>query len=150
MDWPLRRKWASEILTVAASWGILGIVIALSANWTTRELFLRWLVPSLPGLLLAANLVIKNRQVAREKKQIALNVDEKLGVLPAVKRGQRLSATRQTKLMLECREYQNRIFHLRNHAERVPGFLYRKQKAEDEDLARNAAARLRARLLGDT
>jgi SMODS-associating 4TM effector domain len=147
-DWPLRRKWASLLLKVAAGWSILGLVIALSAGWTTRELLLRWMIPSLPGLILATNLVIKSRQIARDKQQLALNVDERLGVLSAVNPDQIMPITRHTKLMSDCRAYQDRIFRLRNQAERVPGFLYRRHKAEDEELARTAASRLRARLLG--
>lgn len=147
-DWPLRRKWASLLLKTATGWGILGLMIALLADWTTRELLLRWMIPSLPGLILAANLVAKNRQVARDKQQLALHIDERLGVLPAVNPGQTLPTRQHSKLMSDCRIYQDRIFHLRNHAERVPGFLYRRQRTEDEDLARTVGSRLRARLLG--
>lgn len=146
-DWPLRRRWASMLLKAASTWVILGLAVALITDWTTRELLLRWLIPSLPGLILAWNLVVKNRQIAREKQQMALEVDEKISVLAAVKPGQRLPTNRCTKLMRDCRIYQDRIFRLRNHAERVPGRLYKKYRSEDEDLARAAAARLRSRLL---
>ncbi|MFS8098409.1 hypothetical protein LFM09_14845 [Lentzea alba] len=147
-DWPLRRQWASLVLKAASIWIASGLAIALIADWSTRELLLRWLIPSLPSLTLATNLVVKNRQIAREKQQLALQVDEKLSVLPAITTAGALSEAIHAELMTQCRVLQDRIFRHRNHPERVPGFLYRRSKTKNENLAQTAASRLKARLLG--
>ncbi|MFD9741068.1 S-4TM family putative pore-forming effector [Umezawaea sp. NPDC059074] len=147
-DWPLRRQWASLLLKVAVTWLVAGLTIALVMDWTTRELLLRWLIPSLPGLALATNLVVKNRQVAREKQQLALQVDERLSVLPAITVVGAVSEEIHAELLAYCRVLQDRIYRQRNHAERVPGFLYRRSKTKNENLAQTAASRLKERLLG--
>lgn len=146
-DWPLRRKWASLLSGTAIAWLLAGIALALVADWTTRDLFLRWIGPSLPGLLLAATQAIGNRKVAREKQQLALNIDEDLGVLPAVPVGDTIDPAEAQTLMARCRRHQDQIFRMRSHAERVPPWLYQRTKDSDEQIARNVAGRLRARLL---
>ena len=79
---------------------------------------------------------------------MALELEERLSVLPAVLPGEELPASTAADLMRECREYQSRLFRLRDHAERVPKHIYRRHKNRDEEAARTAADRLRARLLG--
>jgi hypothetical protein len=145
-DWPLRRKWAGILSGSAIVWLLAGIAIALIADWTTRDLFLRWIGPSLPGLLLAATQAVGNRKVAREKQQLALEIDEDLGVLPTIAAGDAIDPTDAQMLMTKCRHRQDQIFQLRNHAERVPNWLYRRTKHRDEEIARNVAERIRARL----
>jgi len=147
-DWPLRRKWASMLSQAASGWFMLGLLIALAADWSTRELFLRWLIPSLPIFLFAATVIVKNMKVARDKQQMALEIEEKLSILPTVQEGEVLTPQVHDELMQDCRLYQNQLFRLRDHTERVPGRIYRRYKKEDEHLAQVAAARLRARLLG--
>jgi len=146
-DWRLRRKWANRLQTVALTWVTVGIAIALIADWSTRDLFLRWLVPSVSGLLLFGTLVVANRRIAREKQQLALIIDEKLSILPVANENHPLEPGEESELMAQCREYQSRIFRLRNRTERVPVKMYMNQKENDEALARAAASRLRERLL---
>lgn len=147
-DWALRRKWASILSLVASGWFMLGLLIALAADWSTRELFLRWLIPSLPIFLFAATVIVKNMKVARGKQQMALEIEEKLSTLPAVSEGKVLAPDIYDELMRGCRLYQDQLFRLRDHTERAPGRIYRRYKKEDGHLAQVAATRLRARLLG--
>jgi hypothetical protein len=46
---------------------VLGLLIALVADWHTRELFLRWIITSPAGFLFAATVIVKNMEIARNK-----------------------------------------------------------------------------------
>lgn len=146
-DWPLRRRWATYLLTAAVSWLVLGIVVAFVLDWPTRELVLRMWAPSAPAWVLAFALAYRHRTVASAKQYLAVTVDETLAVLPAVTADQPANPTDLADLHRRCTDLQASIFALRDHAERVPDRLYRKTKDDDEDHARAAAARIRARLL---
>jgi SMODS-associating 4TM effector domain len=52
-DSELRLAWAGWVAAAATLWVLVGVAVALIGDWTTRELFVRWLAPSLPGLLFA-------------------------------------------------------------------------------------------------
>ncbi len=147
-DWRLRRIWATWIQWAAAAWTVAGIAVAVAAGWSTWHLLLRWIAPSLPLLLLIADLANAHRSIARDKQQMALEVDLTIGMLPPVTPSDRLPAEVETDLMRDCRAYQDRLFRLRDNPARVPQRLYRKRKDTDEDAARVAADRMRLRLLG--
>ena len=146
-DWPLRRRWATYLIIAATGWLLLGIAIALLADWRTRELVLRMWVPSAPAWLLAYVLAYRHRRVATAKQALAITVDEALAILPAVTADDPADPGLCAELHRRCGDYQATIFGLRDYAERVPGLLYRATKTDDEDRARLAARRLRARLL---
>lgn len=146
-DWPLRRRWARSLLVAATGWLVLGVVIALAADWTTRELVLRMWAPSAPAWLLAYTLAYRHRTLATRKQQLAIDVDEELAVLPAVTPTEPADPAQLAQLHGRCLSYQASMFHLRDHPERIPGRLYRTNKAEDEGRARAAAQRIRLRLL---
>lgn len=128
-------------------WLILGIVVALVADWTTRELILQWWAPSAPAWVLAISLALRHRHIATGKQQLAINIDERLAVLPAVTPATPADPDDLAVLFGECRPHQAGIFQLRDNPERVPGRLYRKHQSGDESRARAAAERIRVRLL---
>lgn len=126
-DWSLRRTWAGALSIALGVWVAMGLVVALIFDWSTRELLIRWLCPSLPGLLLAATLLVANRMIARDKQQLAVEIDELLGVLPAVSIGSPLPKVEFDSLLKQCRGLQDRCLDYVHPRREVPAFIYRRR-----------------------
>jgi SMODS-associating 4TM effector domain len=143
-DFRQRRSWAVGVGIATASWAAIGVVLALVADWTVRELFLRWFGPSLPVVALGLHQVRNHLAIAARKQDAALELESLLSALPSGRPSQQL----HDELLERVRKIQDEIARLRNQIERVPQRFYKARRGREEAAARAAAEELRTRLLG--
>lgn len=142
-DFRLRRSWGWVVGTGAIGWIVVGVLIALAADWSTRDLLIRWIAPSLPALVFGFQKAHAHLTTASAKESVARSLQATLDGLrpgdPSPGDEQRLSAL--------ARENQDEIARLRERDDRVPSKLYWQRRDTDESGARQAGAALRTRLL---
>lgn len=140
-----RDRWSSFLIRVCAVWTILGIGFGLTLEWTTFELLTRWFTPSSAALWYGVRTARKHQEIATTKRKLALSVSDKLAELsPGT-----LDNSAEHLLLAYCEKIQRAIMKQRDHAERVPQIMYRKNRSIDELHARADARQLRIRLLDD-
>jgi hypothetical protein len=135
-DWRLRRRYANALTGAIAAWIIAGVAIGLTCNLTTRDLIVRWFVPSMSALLLAAQQARGNREIASEREQLAARVRAELEVAD----NGPLVADERARLRETMRAIQDGIYRTRKRSERVPRRLYEHFRYRDEEDMRETAA----------
>lgn len=144
-DADLRYLWATRLMASLGVWLAAGGALALVADWTVRDLVVRWLAPSLAAILYAARLSAAHWSLAVRKSHMRQELDAQLARLSVA-----AAIETQQELLNACRERQDAIFTLRDRAERVPQRLYDSHRTEDEEAHARDAASVRNRLLADT
>ena len=143
-DSELRLAWSGRVAAAAAMWLVIGIAIALVDDWSTRQLFVRWIAPSLPLLLFVGVNAYGHWRVAIEKERTRGELDRIL----ENRSPKSLTPNRHTELMHKARTRQDKIADLRRHTERVPRWFYERRQSSDQVGHDADAARIRRRLLG--
>jgi hypothetical protein len=142
-DFQLRRTWGWAIGMVTIAWVVIGVVVALIADWSTRDLFIRWLVPSMPALVFGFEEARAHLSTASSKEQLARSTRRSLDDLQPGEPDSALEA----ELSTAARERQDEIARLRQEDTRVPQWFYKWRRPEDQMAADKAAANLRTRLI---
>lgn len=141
-DADLRTHWARILFTSLSAWIAIGTIASLVADWTVRDLVVRWLAPSLALILYTSRLAWAHWSIAVKKSRLRQEVDAQLAQLTAP-----AAVVGADQLMDEARLRQDAIFALRDRVERVPQRLYEKHRAEDQDAHERDAGAIRQRML---
>jgi hypothetical protein len=135
-DGRLRRRYANALAATIAAWTAAGVGIGLALDTSTRDVVVRWFVPSMSALLLAAQQARGNREIAAEREQLAARVRAELEVADTSP----LSADDRIRLRETSRAIQDGIYRTRRRSERVPRRIYEHFRDTDEEDMRETAA----------
>jgi SMODS-associating 4TM effector domain len=126
--WARRQHhaYAYVLRTVAALWGVVGVVVALAHGATLTDYLVTIALPSLPALLDASELADRHLASATDREALEQQVDAFLG-------GD--LATQQT-----VREIQDQLFSLRSESPIVATWFYRLVRSRYEQDMQYAAA----------
>ncbi|MEH1126475.1 S-4TM family putative pore-forming effector [Micromonospora sp. CPCC 206061] len=143
-DARLRRGYGTWIAAAAIVWTLLGLLVALLVGATIPEALLSFYVPSLAALQLSAEIWIGQNRVADERERLAKIVQAELrdaqpGPVPDSDRA---------RLCEVARDIQDGIFRTRLDVARVPHWLYRLHRNNDEADFGDTAEGHRRRLAG--
>jgi len=141
-DLELRFAWSWRVAAATIGWVVLGVATALLTDWSTRQLFVRWLAPSLPAIAFGARHAFGHWRVARRKLSLLRDLDSAIDRLPPGEP----SRSRSADLMIEARLRQDATTKLRRGQPHVPQWFYRMRHAEDERGHRQEAEQFRQRL----
>jgi len=141
-DWRLRRRYANALVGGITAWIVLGVAIGFALDLSVRELLIRWFVPSIAALLLAAQHARGHREIASERETLAARVRAELDLADC----DPLAVDDCTRLRNFSRGIQDGIYRTRKRIERVPRKLYEHHRNEDEKDMRETAADTVARL----
>jgi hypothetical protein len=144
-DFRLRQRWSSVLYAAVLGWCGLGLTVAVIADWSVRGTIIRWLAPSLGGIVLAVDTARAHRAVADDKKSLALRVESLLNGQPSGPGNPRAGRD----LLEEARRIQTEIARLRARTGRVPRQFYERYREADSRMEKESAARIRSRLLGE-
>jgi hypothetical protein len=142
-DADLRLRWSAWVVAAVSIWITLGVAVALIADWSTRDLFIRWFAPNLPAILFGVRQAYGHWGVALTKQRLRLDLEGHLNKLRPGAPTPHVHA----RLLAEARRRQDEILNLRRRQERVPNRFYDARRREDEAAHTEAAARIRERLL---
>lgn len=141
-DWRLRRRYANALTAAIAGWLVTGVSIGIVIDLSTRDLVVRWFVPSMSALLFAAQQARGNREIASERERLAEQVRAEFETAdsspPTPEQRQGLRDT--------SRAIQDGIYRTRKRTERVPRPIYEHFRDLDEDDMRETASDAIARL----
>lgn len=128
-DARLRRNYSFWITTAAISWVVLGaIVVGLFGNATIPQAVLSFYVPSLAALQLALEIRSGQHKVADERERLAKIVQTELrNALPGP-----VPEAERNRLRAVARDVQDGIHRTRLDVARVPEWLYRYHRDNDE------------------
>jgi hypothetical protein len=128
-DARLRRLYANLVLALAVLWTLAGLVAGMViANSTIVEVIVSFFVPSLAVYQLAAEIWYGQRQVADERERLRCMVTTELqNAQPGT-----ISEPEWSRLHNVAREIQDGILRTRFDAARVPEWLYKTQRTNDE------------------
>lgn len=143
-DYRQRRVWGLALVGAGAGWWAVGLVVALTGDWTVRELFTQWLAPSLALIVYCATEATAQLDIANTKRAEALRVESDL----ASSATGDPEASDHHELLVGARRLQDQITSLRKKTERIPEWLYRRRRGREETAAARSADAIRQRLLG--
>jgi hypothetical protein len=142
-DVRLRRLYANLVIALAGLWTAAGLVAGMViAHSTVVEVIISFFVPSLAAYQLAAEIRHGQRGVANERERLRKMVTTELhngqpGAIPEPE---------WNRLRNVAREIQDGILRTRFDAARVPEWLYKSQRTNDEEDFAETAETHRIRL----
>jgi hypothetical protein len=143
-DFRQRKVWGLILAGATVVWVAIGIVIALGFDWTVRELFLRWFVPSSALIIAGSQEALAHLRIGQEKEGLALDVESRLAAAPAGNPDEIMS----NELGTFTRQLQDRIADSRKKTPRVPSWFYERRRGSEGTHHLVGGARLRDRLIG--
>jgi hypothetical protein len=140
-DSRLRERWARILLAVAALWVGCGAVVGFAAGLDVGTLLLAWYVPALPALAFAVDGYLTHRDIARERRRVATDVQQ---VLDSADPAAPADPDKRAELARFARDVQDVIWQTRLPSARVPKWYYQRMRTQDEiDFTAIAAALVR-------
>jgi len=123
-DAAIRQEWAWRLAATTGALAVLGILVALSLQWTVFELLTSFLAPAAPVFAALIVAVHSHRKVANSKLELRIDLDKELHRIgPST-----ITASDVTSLRNRSRRLQSKIFESRCETVRVPRSFYEKRR----------------------
>ncbi|HEY0935946.1 MAG TPA: S-4TM family putative pore-forming effector [Trebonia sp.] len=144
LGWGARvhRRYAYLVLACVCVWSGAGLLVGTLADLTVTEILLRWYIPSLGGIMLGLGIFRQQHGVTKERHRVLQLVNARIDALAGAAGGPRPA----TELLPLARQVQDVVFLTRQRATRVPDWLYRRHRADDQSDFRAAVEHLESRV----
>ena len=124
----VRRRYAYTVLASVVIWSVAGLLVGAFENLTVTAILLRWYIPSLGGLMLGLGIFRQQQGVTKERHRALSLVGARIDLLEAASAGPQATG----ELLQFARQVQDVIFLTRQRATRIPDWLYRRHRADDQ------------------